>query len=124
MHQIEVDVVGLKLMKLFLQQCFHVRAIVDVFRGHLGGDGHALAIAVPEGLSQYGLGGPFKVDVGGVQIGHTAVNGAADEADGLLLVDNAVAGRGSVEAHAAQAKCRSLDPQLSKVAVFHRSTSR
>ena len=119
MHQVEVDVVGLQLLQLLVQQRLHFRPVVHVLRGHLGGDGDPVPVAVLQRLAQHDLRRAVEVDVGRVQVGHAAVHGAADQGDGLLLVDDAVAGGRAVEAHAAQAEGRALDAQLAEVAVFH-----
>ena len=119
MHQIKIDMIRLKFFQLGFQQRFHLRAVMHMFRRHLRGDCHPVAIPVLQGFSKHDLRSFVQVDVCGIQIGHASVDCLPDERDGLLLVDNAVARRCAVKAHAAQAECRCPDVQFTHAAIFH-----
>ena len=118
-HQVKVDMVGLELAQLLVQQRFHARPVAHRLGGHFGGDGHAVAVAVPQGFARHDLRGLVQIHVSGVQIGHAAVDGPADQGDRFLLVDHAVAGGRAVKTHAAQPEGGGLDAQFAHGAVLH-----
>ena len=122
-HEVEVDVVGLQLAEFLAQERFHGGPVVHRFAGHLGGDGHLLAVAVLQGFAQHDLGCSAQIHIRGVQIRHAAVNGPADEGNRFCLVNHTVPGCCAVKAHAAQTECRCFNAQFSHGTVFHGCSS-
>ena len=104
MHQIEIDVVGLEFLQFLVKHGLHLCTVMHQLRRHLGRDRDLVAVAVLKSLAHYYLGSLVQIDICGINIGHSAVNRAADQRDGLLLVYNAVSRGRAVKAHAAKAE--------------------
>ena len=102
MHQVKIDMICLQFFQFAFKQGFHLFPVVDKLCRHLRGNVHPVAVAVPQCLSQDDLGSFVQIDISGVQIAHSAVNGLPDQSDRLFFIDHAVSGSRPVKAHATQ----------------------
>ena len=123
-QQVEVDAVGLQALELRAEDAIEVAGLLDVPDGHLGGHLDLLAVAVLERLREPGLAGLLVIHPGGVDVVHTAVDGAAQHRRGLRIVDPlevglAVGAGEDGQAHGTEAERRGPEVELAEGAVLH-----
>ena len=106
---VEVHMVGLKLFQLLVQELHHILIAADIPAGQLGGQDDLLAVAVLQSLANHDLALTAVVGVSSVDIGHAAVDGVANHADGLRLVDLSVRFAGKTHAAKAQHAALTVD---------------
>ena len=123
MHEIEVDMVRLQLFQFLVQDPLQVGTVLHQVRRNLGGDSHFFPVAVLQGFAQDDLRGFVQIDIGSIDVGDAAVDSPADQGNGLLLVNSAVPGCGTVKTHASQTESGSLDAEFAHGAVFHDDSS-
>ena len=94
--------VGAQAAKLLLEQLFHIFLAFDQIMGQLGGNEHPIPRLIAlQDLTQSRL--AAGVDVSGIEIIHTALNGGHDLPFGFLFVDDSGLVR---KAHAAEPQNR------------------
>src|SRR3954452_18664556 len=86
----------------------------------LGGDHHSLA-EWPQRLADHFLVRERPVDLRGVEKGHAALDGAADQRNALIL--RQLVGIAETDAHAAKAHGRNVQAAAAELSSLHRSTS-
>lgn len=119
-HEVKIDVIGLQALQLLVKEALQILFLFHQPGRQLRCDGDLFAVAVLQRLAHDPLALLAQVDVRRIQVRHAAVDRGADDADGVLLVDDLFAvlfHHG--EAHAAQAKGRTRNAQLAKGTHFH-----
>ena len=125
-QQIEIDMAGLQLDELLVEQAIEVVRALDQPGWQLGGQADALAVAVAEGLAHDDFTLAAVIGVGRVEVVHAGIDRMAHHRDGLVFDDpraHAISVGGG-KAHAAKAQRRGLPIKLAEVSVLHYSPPR
>ena len=121
-QQIKVHIGDLELFQLLVQQPVHILAGLHRPAGQLGGQLHALAVAVPQGFAHHQLALTAVIRIGGVHIVDAAVDARADQLDGPGHVDGGFAvlpGHGG-KTHAAKAQTGNVKTQGTERYILHK----
>ena len=107
------------LAQLLVEDPVKVGILVDGPDRQLGRQPHLLAVAILQRLAHQHLALAAMVGISGIQIVHAVIDGPAQHAHSLRLV-NLVVGAEGRQAHTAESQRRDLPIQLTKLAVLQR----
>ena len=85
MQQVEVDVVGLKLLQLLVENAVEILRPLHEKGRKLGGEAHLFAVSIAERTAHDELAFALVIGIGGINVIHAIVDGMAQHANGFAL---------------------------------------
>ena len=121
MRQQHIEMIGLQLFQLFIQDAEEILFAIHMARRNLADDLHSFTVSAGKRFAQKAIAIAIEIHMRGIEIIHAVVCRVADHFYGLFAVDGFISFivDGAWQAHTAHPKGRYLKPQLAIFTILH-----